>query len=128
MTYNKISGQNIFLHSLIFWWYSYISTLLQLLTLIWPQKFCGHIMTCCCRRSSVDRMVSMRLLKLLTDPSEFWTQYSLIQMILFKAIQMCCLCICNENETRLLRKNFYHNCNFYRTIKICSTITFVKMA
>ena len=42
-----------------------------------------------------------------------------------KAIQRHCLRMCNENETRLLWKNLYSKCNFFRTIKICRKITFV---
>jgi len=48
-------------------------------------------------------------------------------MIILKAIQIHSLRMCNENETRLLRKNFYCKYNFYHTIKICRTITFKKI-
>ena len=39
-----------------------------------------------------------------------------------KAIQRHCLRMCNENDTMLLRRNFYRNWNF------CRRITFVIMA
>jgi len=98
--------------------------------------FCMSIILETCRNLSLWNFF---LFPLLVRPKTFlkvvWE--IIIQMILLKAIWRRCLYMCNENETSLLRKNFFlrvivsviliFSHKIYRTIKTVLTITFVKI-
>ena len=60
--------------------------------------------------------------------SGLFKRHSLIGFINFSLFVYILWYMCNENETMLIRRNFYRKCNFCRPINICRTITFVIMA